>query len=1024
MTAFVPSAEQRVILDHPLSSLRVAAGAGTGKTTTVAERVVRLVADHGLEPEEILGITFTNKAAEELADRVRRSLGDHVELGREVEVHTYHGFAAQLLREHGALVGIERDTPLVTPTFSRQMLRSILDSMDFAAFDPTTRFAVEPVRALASALSDHLLEPEDVAIEGDDDVWRTRHDLLRAISRYRDEKRRLGVVDYGDLLARAHRLVTTRPEIRSRVAERYRAVVLDEYQDTNPAQRELLRALFGPATPVMAVGDPDQTIYEWRGASLENFDAFPHHFGSPDGPAPTLHLMGNRRSGPVILDVANMLRANIDDRPRPALAPAAGIDSTEPGSITTAWLPTVTHEATWIAETILDLHDGGTAWRDCAILFRKNKDMLAVHDALARHDIPFEVANLGGLLGVPEVADLHAWFRVLEHPGDGPALVRVLMGGRFRLGMGDLAVLTRWLRAELAPTIDDDAPGPSLIEAIDHLEDMGGLGARARSALERFRIEYRILLQAAQGLSLVELARTVLDVTGAWADLDSMDDAAGLSARLNLFRFLDLAESWSPLEGRPSLRAFLDHLAVMEHEHTEELDTARLSESDAVTLITIHRAKGLEWPVVFLPALYERNFPSGTRYEDPLRKPEVLPYGLRLDRESLPDIGPDTPEQEAKDLLRARHLRQEWRLAYVAATRAKRRILASGAWWYGHPEPTKNPVSPSPLLIQIDQHPAAQRAVWTDQAPDRPDTLGFRSEPSAAPDPHFEGSWPHALRNAIADPTWTRRHAATAGVTGTYDLRVDEFRQMLFDLPDLPPGPAAEPPSTSATGLVTYATCPKRYQWSEVDRLPRRASAAARRGIDVHRRIELHHLGIVPLEDLTEDRYDLAAVDGVQGGADPYSVFLDSRFARRRPLLVEAPFELTVGELRVRGRIDAIYPAEPGWEVVDFKSGRRRDDPALRVQLETYAVACSEIEFLDRRPDALTATFAYLGGGSLVEDRHDVDGAWLDAARAHLDMLAEGIVAERWDPTPGSACNGCDFIRFCEPGRTYLEDAR
>ncbi len=1019
MSRFVPSEEQRLILDHPLTSLRVSAGAGTGKTTTVAQRVVRLVTDHGLEPEEILGITFTNKAAEELADRVRRSLGDLVDTGREVEIHTYHGFAAQLLREHGVLVGIERDTSLVTPTFARQMLRSILDSTEVTAFDPTTRFAVEPVRALAATLSDHLLTPDAVTIDGDDEVWTKRRDLLAIIARYRDEKRRLGVVDYGDLLARAHELVEGQPEIAARVRDRYRAVVLDEYQDTNPAQRELLRVLFGSGTPVMAVGDPDQTIYEWRGASLDNFEAFPHHFGSGVGPAPTLHLMGNRRSGPVILDLANRVRAGIDQRPRPALTPAG--DTDDDGRIVTGWFDTVTHEATWIAETILDLAAEGIAWRDCAILFRKNKDMLAVHDALARHDIPFEVANLGGLLGVPEVADLHAWFRVVEHPGDGPALARILMGGRFRLGMGDLAVLTRWLRSELTPTLDDDDPGPSLIEAIDHLDDIAGLSVQARSGLDRFRSEHRRLLQAAQGLSLVELARTVLDVTGAWADLDSMDDAAGLSARLNIFRFLDLAESWSPLEGRPSLRAFLDHLAVMEQEQTEELDTARLSEADAVTLITIHRAKGLEWPVVFLPALYERNFPASPRYEDPRRKPEVLPFHLRLDRAGLPPLD-GMSDTQVKEALAARHQRQEWRLAYVAVTRAKHRVFASGAWWYGHPEPTKQPVSPSELFSLIDGHPAATRAAWSDSAPDRPDTLGYRTETAAPPDPHFPGSWGQALRAAMADPGWGATLASAGGVLETYDRKVHEFQQMLFDLPEPPRGDGTTRPSTSATGLVTYAICPKRYHWSEVDRLPRRTSAAARRGTDVHRRIELHHLGIVPLEDLTDDRYDLAESDGIPTRTDAYSVFLESRFAHERPLLVEAPFDLAVGELRVRGRIDAVYADGDAWEIVDFKSGRHRPDAALRVQLETYALACTEIDFIGSRPATLTATFAYLGGPTLVEDRHEVDDAWLAAAGSNLRDLAAGILAEQWDPRPGPACRSCDFLRFCDAGSNWTEE--
>jgi DNA helicase-2/ATP-dependent DNA helicase PcrA len=381
-------------------------------------------------------------------------------------------------------------------------------------------------------------------------------------------------------------------------------------------------------------------------------------------------------------------------------------------------------------------------------------------------------------------------------------------------------------------------------------------------------------------------------------------------------------------------------------------------------------------------------------------------------------------DDEIKELLRPRHERQEWRLAYVAVTRAMHRIYASGAWWYGHPEPTKRPVAPSAMFSMIDGHPVAERAAWCGEPPDRPDTLGFRSELSAPPDPHFAGSWPVAIRSALADPRWASSRAADAGVVSAYDRSVDEYEQMLFDLPGVPELAQEDRPATSATGLVTYAACPKRFHWSEVDRLPRRMSQAARRGVDVHRQIELHHLGIVPLEDLTDDRYDGLERDGLErsstpGGADPYTVFLESRFATDKPLLVEAPFELSIGPLAVRGRIDAIYADADGWEIVDFKTGRARQDPSLLVQLETYVVAASEIDFLAERPKSLAATFAYLGGGSLEEQRHDIDAAWLGEARSHLEQMAARIVSEDWEPTPGPDCSNCDFLRFCEAGRDH-----
>jgi DNA helicase-2/ATP-dependent DNA helicase PcrA len=1016
VSGLVLTPEQQAVVTAPLASLRVAAGAGTGKTTTVAFRVVELVRGHGIEPEQILGITFTNKAAEELADRIRTALADTVEPGREVEIHTYHGFAQAILREFGPLVGVERHAQVVTPAFSRRMIRAILDTVEPAALDVTLPRAVEKVRRLGAGLADHLVEPADVLVPADpDEVWRERIDLLEVLRLYEAEKERLGVADFGDLILRAHRVASRFPEVAATLRARYRAVVLDEYQDTNPAQRELLRVLFSGRLPVLAVGDADQTIYEWRGASRENLAEFPAHFSDPEGPARTLHLTANRRSGPEILALANAVRGRIGDADGERLRPVEGAP---PARVTTAWLGTATEEADWIAGRILELAD--RRWADTAVLFRKNKDMLLVHDALSRHGIPYEVANLGGLLTVPEVADVHAWLRVLDEPADGPAVARILLGSRFRLGLADLAPLARWVRAGEAEARSEEegVPGFTVLEALDHLGELD-LRSEARAALAQFEEEYRRLVVQAQGLSLVELCRAVLDVTGAWGDVEAMEPAGGLSARLNLYRFLDLAEEWSPLEGRPSLRAFLGHLAAMEEEGGEELDTARLSDADAVTLITVHRAKGLEWPVVFLPAVAKDNFPARSQgFDNPLASAQFVPYELRLDRAHLPRLDAVLDERRQRDLLRPLHERQEWRIAYVAVTRAKEQIFMSGASWYGHPEPTQKPAVPSELFVLAADHDPTARPL--PEPPPRPDSLGFRPSSGPAPDPLFEGGWEDGLRSAIDDPGWAQARAAEMGILPAYHAAVTAHHQTLFGLPDRPAAPAEPRVETSATGLVTYAACPKRYYWSEVDRLPRRGSAAARRGVDVHRRIELHHAGVVPLEEVTESLYDVGPGDSLEtdtGAPDPFRVFLESRFARERPTLIEAPFTLALaGGVWVRGRIDAVYDRDGHWEVVDFKSGRAREDGASLVQLQTYAVAVHDVPFAGGPPGSVSVTFAFLGGG-LEERSHPVDAAWLETARTRLAALAAGIGAGRWEPVPSPACRSCDFLRFCPAGR-------
>ena len=373
--------------------------------------------DPGLAPEEALGITFTNKAAEELADRLRAALPEHRVEGREVEVTTYHGFAYGLLQEFGAFVGIERDAAVIGPGYVRQLLLESLPGRTYAHLDMTFPPArVDEAATLAGQLGDNLATPEQLRVLGtfaSGPVWDVRRELIEIVAAYEERKHRLGVVDYADLIRSAHRLVVDFPTVAHRIRERYRLVLLDEYQDTAPAQRELLRVIFGNGFPVTAVGDADQTIYEWRGASLANFEGFPGHFGSPDGDLPaTLPLTVNHRSGARILDLANTVRAEIhgDSRFDRLSAP----QGTDEGEVEAAWFNDAATEARWLATEVRRLHDEeGCAWRDIAVLFRKNRHIALVRDALEQAGVPVEVASLGGLLDVPEVTDLHAWLRIL-----------------------------------------------------------------------------------------------------------------------------------------------------------------------------------------------------------------------------------------------------------------------------------------------------------------------------------------------------------------------------------------------------------------------------------------------------------------------------------------------------------------------------------------------------------------------------------------------------------------------------------
>ncbi|MPZ51989.1 MAG: AAA family ATPase [Acidimicrobiia bacterium] len=1016
LPVIIPTPQQQRVLDAGATSIRISAGAGTGKTTTIALAVANLVNNLDVPSDRVLGLTFTNKAASELAERISSMLDTDV----HAEVSTYHGFARSILDEFGALVGVERGSIMLDSAHRRQLIDGITANSEAELINITWSGIIDKILRLGAQVSQNLLIPSEIEIPpSPDEVWQEREEMLAILDSYEHEKRRLGALDYGDLIALAHRLIVDHPTRAATIRGRYSVVVLDEFQDTDPGQNALLRSLFGEGTPVIAVGDSAQTIYEWRGASIKNFTDFADNFKTPDGDRPqTVDLTTNRRSRPEILAVANQIRSTrIDDAAMPPLRPVG--EGQSPGTVVTRFLGDAMTEADWIATRILGLHDEGVAWKDMAVLFRKNSTMDLVRDALAIHDIPMEVANLGGLLGIPEVADLHSWLRILANPEDGAAFVRIVTGARFRLGLGDLSPLARWVRRQERDhrllDIGDDTPEHSLIEALDHLDGLG-LRSDALLRLRRFNELYRDFVAVSQGERLVDLCRLIIDRLGMWDDIETLTDSGRLSGRLNLYRFLDIAESWSPLDGRPTLGAFVRYLSDLSETPSEELDTARLSGEDAVILVTVHRAKGLEWDTVFIPAVVKGTFPSGSSgYDNPDKYPYYLPHRHRLDTPPDPSWEPPDPKESHND--------QEWRIAYVATTRAKQRIFVSGAHWYGTPEPRKNPVKPSELFEMVETF--ATEVAIRDPVPPRPELL-WRSDPATAePDPLFKEGWANALRQADTTGSYMRDLADSLSLTGAYDKTTAQYRDRVGDLP--PDHAYRETPGTvdetSVTGLVTYASCPRRFYWSEVDRLPRKPSPAARRGTDVHRRIELHGIGHDPLFDLDKIASTIPARPA-NSGSDPYQTYLESTYANTRPLSTESQFEMGLPfGLRVRGRVDAIYRWPDGThEIVDFKSGRWRDDPAAVVQLQSYALAAPGLGIGIETDEDLRVSFVHLGNGLEVKS-WEADTEWRKRATDNLGGLAKGISTEKFEPTPSPRCTSCDFLRFCPQGKGFLADS-
>ncbi|TNM68640.1 ATP-dependent helicase [Streptomyces sp. NP160] len=493
-----PTPEQAAVIEAPLAPLLVVAGAGSGKTETMAARVVWLVANGHVEPERVLGLTFTRKAAGELAERVRLRLaaldragllpvldsGDGADgpggaIGdASPTVATYHAYAAGLVTDHGLRIGIEPRSQLIGPAAAWQLAADVVDGADgegadgLGDLDAAPSTVVTAVLGLAGECAEHLVDVDAVeatlagvvqrvsALPGKQPakvaaalaVLQQRRRVLPLLRRYAERKRELGVLDHGDQVRLAARIAAEVPAVAALERARWGVVLLDEYQDTSTAQAELLSRLFGGGHPVTAVGDPHQAIYGWRGASAGGLQAFPTRFRRSDGAAAAhLALSTSWRNDVAVLGaaavVAQPLRA-ASRLPLPVLGPRP---SAGEGRVEVAWAQTAGEEAALLADRIAVLWHADSRLpadqrRTAAVLCRARSQFPLLEEALRTRDVPVEVVGLGGLLLRPEVVDVVSALRAVADPTRGDAVVRLLTGPRWRLGPRDLAVLAAWSR--------------------------------------------------------------------------------------------------------------------------------------------------------------------------------------------------------------------------------------------------------------------------------------------------------------------------------------------------------------------------------------------------------------------------------------------------------------------------------------------------------------------------------------------------------------------------------------------------
>ncbi|WP_427868585.1 ATP-dependent DNA helicase [Leucobacter luti] len=1023
--ALVPTGEQRAVIEHELAgSTLVVAGAGSGKTETMANRVVWLVANGLVAPDAVLGLTFTRKAAGELRERItgrlevfverlglaaergelseaelaraselRDLLGDGLETP---EVSTYNAFASGVLQEFGIAAGVAPGAAVIDEATAWRIAREVLLASrdpELAANDTPLTTLIRRVIDLDHAVADNLTsfdrvdqivrefsrvdrlpydaKERDGVKQPSGKVYAAVRDAVAALAEtplvtrlaraYAEEKQRRGVIEFSDQLAFATRALEASPEAVAALRRRHRAILLDEVQDTSVGQTRFLSMIFA-GSAVMAVGDPHQSIYGWRGASAEGLQSFHQDFrgrGRQRAPEVTLTLSTSWRNPSEVLRAANAVAAPLvadSAVPVPELAPRPGAGT---GTVEWAYPETVHEERLTVAEWMRDARAQHLAEHGelptAAVIFRTRSAMAAFSAALSDAGVPNRIVGLGGLLSTPEVTDLVSTLRCVWYADAGGELIRILSGPRFALGVADLAGLrsaARWFSERdvtMRPLSEEDReadsvlPDPdrrvTLIDALDRIAELRDLDHRALAGVsetgrERLREAGRMLAELRQhvGGGISDLISATVQALRLDIELDANEarsPAGGAAAHANLDRFGELVEGFLAIDTRGTLASLLEWI-----ERATEDDAAAEHVPEpvpgTVQLITTHGSKGLEWDLVAIPRLVTGEFPGSSKSGTGWLRAGALPDELRGDASARPRLDwrlADT-QKELRDRiteytreLKDRHAEEERRLAYVAITRSAERLLLTGSFWGGQVKAR----TPSPFLGELAAAGVVAGVPEDSEFTEDPseveeltlrwplDPLGARAERVlAAAD---------RLRAAIADPGLL----AGAEPDEVVRLLIAERRAQLGE----PRGPAAAGSADArrnpalaeritASAFHEFVEDPVAAERRRLRPVPTRPFRRTRVGNRFHEWVERRSSTAagraLPLVGLDAGEWDSdgAAFDAEAELQPLIENFEASRWAELQPIAVEQEVTLPFAGRTLVCKLDAVYriPAE------------------------------------------------------------------------------------------------------------------
>jgi DNA helicase-2/ATP-dependent DNA helicase PcrA len=963
--------EQQAVVEHGEGPLLVVAGAGTGKTRVITRRICRLLeTDTSLLGENILGLTFTEKAAGEMKSRVVKAAGERA---KDVWLSTFHKFCMDrilreanpeletiddvehwiLLRQNMRELGLKHFTRLAEPgEFLSDFVKFFSRCQDELVTPEDYERYVEGLRAAHEVRKASL--DDETRAAGEENLAR-QGEVARAYRISERLQRERKLVTFGGQLLRAVELLRADEKWRARLREQYRYILVDEFQDTNIAQLELLWLLAGKQRNIVAVGDENQAIYRFRGASFGSFTIFFERFCGTAAHAkreglPLRSLTRNYRSTKRILDVASTV---IQHNERPAFLPHRTLATENPAGekIRIVEFGAPEEEAHWISSEVERLHAAGRPWRSNAILYRKHTHRGRIVDVLRRKRIPFRIRGLS-VLSNTLVRDLLAYLRLIGVRSDNVACARVLAAPYWGLEPRDLVRLAE--RAGKKQSLYDALEAPQ--------QELAFHSGMKTSELVDFLTSLR--RQAARAT-----VRNVFDALVAGLGLSPLPSDAD---RLNLERFAEFLADWEKKSEEKSLAAFIEYFDFFLEAGGEIAQTEEPAD-DAVQLMTAHSAKGLEFDHVFVLSLSDGEFPA--RPQAP-----VLEFPPELMKE-------ETPKGEYR-------IQEERRLFYVAMTRARRLLTLSTI--------VNKRKKWSPFLDDILENPKL-KAAHAEQLspkvaiPKEEETVG-----SLPANPQRPQLFPAILENS-------RAYSRIALWAKAYHP------------------PLAEPLELSASAIETYRSCPMKYLFGQVWGIRGGAQAAMTFGNVMHttirefvrenrvrRRIPFEEVQAIFEREWTAAGFqdDYQEEEYRKAGSEQLRAFCESYSRAPADVLEqEKAFELPLDpEVVIIGRMDQINRlGARRVEIVDYKTGnpKRPKQADQSLQLSLYALAAEEV--LGYQAERLV--FYNLTTNEPVATARDAKA--LQKAKDVVAEVADQIRAGEFPAKPGFVCRYCDFRPIC-----------